>query len=410
MSSFSLHNDYSYDSAQYDGTATPSMTLSDLSEEILIIILSHLKLEDINRLARINSDWLQITRDKFLWLAYSIKIGALPKLPKDNPNAPDEYEDFNEKVRAQCVDSRIVERNWEKNQYHVQHLTGHIGSVRSVSYSDDILVSTSEDGTAKVWSIATGKCVRTIFGHQGNNIGWVYSAQYKNGIVVTGAQDRKIKIWQINSYFISTCSLMLQGHEQSVLSVQFDNQRIVSGSSDKSIKVWDINTGQLLNTLLGHENSVYNLHLIGDGLLSASADYTAKVWDLRTGANVGNLLGHKSSVHAIKMDPRTNKIFTGSSDLTIGVWQMANLAQPARFLDGHKWHVLALDIVEDKLISAAGDQTVRAWDINTEKCTNTISGQFQLPISALQADQRKIVAGSYDKTIKIFHFGRPFCA
>jgi len=384
----------------------PSINIAALSPEILVIILSYLELEDLSRLSRINSEWYEITKDRTLWQPYSIKIGALPRKKKENPFDRDEYEEFNEHTRAKCVDSRIVERNWEKNKYTVQSLNGHIGSVRSVSYSDDILVSTSEDGTAKIWSMATGKCLRTIFGHQGNNIGWVYSAQYKNGIVVTGAQDKKIKIWQINSYFISTCSHMLQGHEQSVLSVQFDNQRIVSGSSDKSIRVWDVNTGQLLNTLLGHENSVYSLHLVGDALLSSSADYTAKVWDLRAGLAVADLRGHTNSVHSIKLDTRSGKIFTGSADLTIGVWELANLSKPGRFLDGHTWHVLALDIVDNKLISAAGDQTVRVWDIDSEKCTNKIGGHFQLPISALQVDSRKIVAGSFDKTIKIFHFGK----
>jgi len=202
---------------------------------------------------------------------------------------------------------------------------------------------------------------------------------------------------------------MLQGHEQSVLSVQFDDQRIVSGSSDKSVKVWDINTGQLLATLLGHENSVYSLHLVGDALLSGSADYTGKVWDLRTYTAVTSLTGHRNSVHSIKYDPRTNKIFTGSSDLRIGVWDMAALDRAPHFIDGHLGHVLALDVVGDKLISTSGDQTIRVWNTDTEKCTNKISGYFQLPITALQADSRKIVAGSYDKTIKIFHFGRPFC-
>lgn len=380
--------------------------ISSLSPEIVVIILSYLELEDISRLSRINTEWFQISRERSLWIPYSIKFGLIKQRKCCDPEA---YEDFNETTRVKCVDSRIVERNWQRNKFFVQNLTGHIGSVRSVSYSDDILVSTSEDGTAKVWSIATGKCLRTIFGHQGNNIGWVYSAQYKNGIVVTGAQDKKIKIWQINSYFISTCSLMLQGHEQSVLSVQFDDTRIVSGSSDKSIKVWDIHTGQLLSTLLGHENSVYSLHLVGDALLSGSADYTAKVWDLRASATVATLTGHRNSVHSIKLDPRTNKIFTGSSDLRIGVWNMNALDKAPHYIDGHLGHVLALDVVEDKLISTSGDQTVRVWNTTTEKCTNKIAGYFQLPITALQADSRKIIAGSYDKTIKIFHFGRPFC-
>ena len=44
-------------------------------------------------------------------------------------------------------------------------LTGHSGSVWSVAYSPDgkHIVSGSWDSTVKVWNVATGKEVRTVF-------------------------------------------------------------------------------------------------------------------------------------------------------------------------------------------------------------------------------------------------------
>ena len=42
-----------------------------------------------------------------------------------------------------------------------------MGSIRCVSYLEDLMVSASEDGTAKLWSISKEKCERTIYGHQG---------------------------------------------------------------------------------------------------------------------------------------------------------------------------------------------------------------------------------------------------
>ena len=32
----------------------------------------------------------------------------------------DEYEEMDEVIKAKCVDSRVVERNWENNRYKVQ--------------------------------------------------------------------------------------------------------------------------------------------------------------------------------------------------------------------------------------------------------------------------------------------------
>lgn len=54
-----------------------------------------------------------------------------------------------------------------------------------------------------------------------------------------------------------------------------------------------------------------------------------------------------NSVNCVKMAPHLGKIYTASSDLTIGVWDTTTL-QP-RFLDGHVWHVHAVDVVGEKV-------------------------------------------------------------
>lgn len=48
------------------------------------------------------------------------------------------------------------------------------------------------------------------------------------------------------------------------------------------------------------------------------------------------------------MDTTSDKLYTASSDLTIGVWDMANLHHP-HYLDGHMWHVQAIDVVGDRV-------------------------------------------------------------
>ena len=44
---------------------------------------------------------------------------------------------------------------------------GHKGAVHSVSITDDdrMLLTCSEDGTAKLWDRRSGRCVRTYVGH-----------------------------------------------------------------------------------------------------------------------------------------------------------------------------------------------------------------------------------------------------
>jgi hypothetical protein len=45
-----------------------------------------------------------------------------------------------------------------------------MGSIRSVSYLEDLMVTASEDGIVKLWSISREKCERNIYGHQGRSL------------------------------------------------------------------------------------------------------------------------------------------------------------------------------------------------------------------------------------------------
>jgi WD40 repeat protein len=119
--------------------------------------------------------------------------------------------------------------------------------VWSVAFSADgqWLISSSYDETIKLWSVVTGKCLKTFTGNQGG-----------------------------------------------VLTIQFspDNRLIISGGIDGNLNIWDVQSGQLLRTLTGHQGLIHaievkNLQLPGmdeSRLLafSGSLDETIKVWDL----------------------------------------------------------------------------------------------------------------------------------
>ena len=124
-------------------------------------------------------------------------------------------------------------------------LKGHSGEVSSLSFSPDgtRIVTSSWDGTEKVWDARTG-----------------------------------------------TALLDLKGHTDLVSSVSFspDGTRIVTGSWDKTAKVWDARTGTDLFELKGHTSVVRSVSFSLDGtrIVTGSDDRTAKVWDARTGEEV----------------------------------------------------------------------------------------------------------------------------
>ena len=67
------------------------------------------------------------------------------------------------------------------------------------------LLTASEDKTAKVWSAASGKCLRIFMGHTGCVYSAVFSADGQQ--VLTEASDKTAKVWSAAS---GACLLTLE--------------------------------------------------------------------------------------------------------------------------------------------------------------------------------------------------------
>lgn len=77
-------------------------------------------------------------------------------------------------------------------------LTGHTGSVSSVTFNPDgqTLASGSHDETIKLWNLATGKELRTLTGHTKTVTSVAFSPDGQT--LASGSWDQTIKIWGMN--------------------------------------------------------------------------------------------------------------------------------------------------------------------------------------------------------------------
>lgn len=143
--------------------------------------------------------------------------------------------------------------------------TGHTRSANAVAFSPDNrwLASGGKDNVIKIWDLANGNVLRTLYGHTSNVNALAVSPDGK--LLASGSGD-------VN--------------DQRDLGT-FTQGGVVGGVEDNTVRIWSVQTGQQLQVLRGHELPVGAVAFSNDGhsLTSVGGD-AVKVWDVSAGTEL----------------------------------------------------------------------------------------------------------------------------
>ncbi|URD84206.1 hypothetical protein MUK42_19306 [Musa troglodytarum] len=163
----------------------------------------------------------------------------------------------------------------------------------------------------------------------------------------------------------------------------------------------------LLATLQGHRNVVTGIALSSesDKLYSGSKDESVRVWDSQTGQctgvfNVGGEVGCMISEGAWIFIGVPNAV----KDAHILAWKFnvaGNCFEPAASLNGHRLAVVSLVVGDMRLYSGSMDHTIKVWDLATLQCLQTLTDHTSVVMSLLCWDQF-LLSSSLDRTIKVW--------
>ena len=286
-------------------------------------------------------------------------------------------------------------------------LAGHGDPVTGCAFSPDgrQVVSSSWDGTLKVWDTQSGRQLRTMTGHEGWALDCAFSPDGRK-IASTGDDDQALKLWDAAS---GAELRTLTGHTGAVRACAFspDGTRIASASSDKSVKLWDAESGTELRTLTGHTGAVWACAFSPDGtrIASASDDCTLKIWDLGSGAVVCTLSGHSSTVADCAFSPDGRRVLSTSGDDTLRLWDAVSGAEQA-VLTGHTGGVTGCAFSPDgtRIVSASNDRSLKLWDAESGTELRTLTGHTgKVWACAFSPDGDLIVsAGASDCELRIW--------
>lgn len=296
-------------------------------------------------------------------------------------------------IRAlQFDDSKLVTGSMDNTlriwNYHtgqcIRTLEGHTDGVVHLNFNCRILASGSADSTIKIWNFQTGECF-TLTGHTKmvNHV----SIHKDSTTLVTSSDDGSIRIWDLEK---RACARVLQGHMAPVqtaipsmpgfLHTFFKKsmvpkprrRAITPGSAASSSDEEDSSNAPILrrrgsNTSNTSDNSTTTISDCDRSsekvVISGSLDNTIKVWSLETGECFQTLFGHVQGIWTLAYDKL--RLISGSHDGSLKLWDIES-GLPMHCLDGHSSAVTSVALSDTKVVSADDQGEVRIFDYGVQ--------------------------------------------
>ena len=314
------------------------------------------------------------------------------------------------------------------------------------------VVTCCEDGRVRVWEIRSGNReaikIRDLRGHDGP----VYCADFTldGDSIVSGGYDRRLLRWNLGNLEEGAASergrldLRLEGkqiassmmvqigsddeqHEASIraLSIQRINGQacVLTGGNDNTLRIWtEGNDRWLLNKILrGHGRWVRACAFSEDGRRVISGAFDGlKQWawrqyqmprelfpvaERRLGKRPSEL-GLSSASKSI-YSPDGRWVATAYKNGTVALWDLESKERSGGQLlgDGHALLTATGQFFNrgSRLLTSAGDNTSRIWDVRRGTQTQTLSGTGYRGVAAAcwqpTANRALVITGSDDRLV-----------
>lgn len=208
-----------------------------------------------------------------------------------------------------------------------RRLTGHRHFISDVTFDNkaEFCLSSSWDGSMRLWDLSNGDTTRQYHGHSKDVLSFGLSPD--NRMIVSGGRDKSVRVFNA----VGECKLTIpDAHGDWVSCVRFspsdENPLFLTAGWDKVVKVWSTKDFKLKHELAGHTGYVSAVTVSPDGSLCASGgkDGIAMLWDLNEGKRL-YVLNADAPIHALCFSPNRYWLCAATAKAIV-IWDLESKA------------------------------------------------------------------------------------
>lgn len=248
-------------------------------------------------------------------------------------------------IRIWSLDGKLLTSTVDSPTYRPgtsRRLIGHSGPVYGLSFSPSIaftasgssepdsnsqpqyLLSSSADGTVRLWSLSTWTALVVYKGHQAPV--WDVKFSPFGHYFVTCSGDRTARLWSTPN--IAPLRIFA-GHDADVDCIAWHPNTAyiftASSGADRTVRMWDVQRGSAVRLFTGHTGNITALCCSPNGKILASADDRCEIllWDIAAGRLTKRMRGHaRGGIWSLDWSMESTIVVSAGADGTVRVWDV----------------------------------------------------------------------------------------